>query len=301
MARRSIWNGAISFGMVVIPVKLYPATDSKDISFVNLHSTCENRIRQPRFCSHHETTVESSEIIRAYEYAKDQYIKMADSDFDDLPVPSRHAIDITQFVDLANVDPIFYDKSYSLEPQEIGVKPFYLLKQALESSGRVAIAKISIRQKENLCLLRPYEQGLMMETMHYPDEVRGMNELNLPEEEAEFTKQEMDMAATLIDQLTGEFDPGLYRDEYRIALERVIEAKLTGSEPVTATPVSSQGKVGNLMDALRASIESTKSERSAKKTGSQGKRLRKNRLQRNLPKPRKRRPKSKLQVGQPLA
>ena len=265
MARRSIWNGAISFGMVVIPVKLYPATDSKDISFVNLHSTCENRIRQPRFCSHHETTVESSEIIRAYEYAKDQYIKMADSDFDDLPVPSRHAIDITQFVDLANVDPIFYDKSYSLEPQEIGVKPFYLLKQALESSGRVAIAKISIRQKENLCLLRPYEQGLMMETMHYPDEVRGMNELNLPEEEAEFTKQEMDMAATLIDQLTGEFDPGLYRDEYRIALERVIEAKLTGSEPVTATPVSSQGKVGNLMDALRASIESTKSERSAKK------------------------------------
>lgn len=265
MARRSIWNGAISFGMVVIPVKLYPATDSKDISFVNLHSTCENRIRQPRYCPHHETPVESSEIIRAYEYAKDQYIKMADSDFDDLPVPSRHNIDITQFVDLASVDPIFYDKSYSLEPQEIGVKPFYLLKQALESSGRVAIAKVSIRQKENICLLRPFEQGLMMETMHFPDEVRGMNELNLPEEEAEFTKQEMDMAATLIDQLTGEFDPALYRDEYRIALERVIEAKLTGSEPVTATPVSSQGKVGDLMDALRASIESTKSERSAKK------------------------------------
>ena len=265
MARRSIWNGAISFGMVVIPVKLYPATDSKDINFVNLHSTCENRIRQPRYCPHHEATVESGEIIRAYEYAKDQYIKMADSDFDDLPVPSRHTINITQFVDLASVDPIFYDKSYSLEPQEIGVKPFYLLKQSLESSGRVAIAKVSIRQKENVCLLRPFEQGLMMETMHFPDEVRGMNELNLPEEEAEFTKQEMDMAATLIDQLTGEFDPALYRDEYRIALERVIEAKLTGSEPVTATPVSSQGKVGDLMDALRASIESTKSERSAKK------------------------------------
>ena len=265
MARRSIWNGAISFGMVVIPVKLYPATDSKDISFVNLHSTCENRIRQPRYCPHHETPVESSEIIRAYEYAKDQYIKMADSDFDDLPVPSRHTINITQFVDLAGVDPIFYDKSYSLEPQEIGVKPFYLLKQALESSGRVAIAKVSIRQKENVCLLRPFEQGLMMETMHFPDEVRGMNELNLPEEEAEFTTQEMDMAATLIDQLTGEFDPSLYRDEYRVALEQVIEAKLTGSEPATATPVSAQGKVGDLMDALRASIESTKSERSAKK------------------------------------
>jgi len=231
MARRSIWNGAISFGMVVIPVKLYPATDSKDINFVNLHSTCENRIRQPRYCPHHEATVESGEIIRAYEYAKDQYIKMADSDFDDLPVPSRHTINITQFVDLASVDPIFYDKSYSLEPQEIGVKPFYLLKQSLESSGRVAIAKVSIRQKENVCLLRPFEQGLMMETMHFPDEVRGMNELNLPEEEAEFTKQEMDMAATLIDQLTGEFDPSLYRDEYRVALEQVIEAKLTRCWP----------------------------------------------------------------------
>ena len=264
MARRSIWNGAISFGMVVIPVKLYPATDSKDISFVNLHSTCENRIRQPRFCPHHETQVEASEITRAYEFAKDQYIKMADSDFDDLPVPSRHTINITQFVDLENVDPVFYDTSYSLEPQEIGVKPFYLLKQALESSGRVAIAKVSIRQKENLCLIRPFEQGLMMETMHYPDEVKGMSELSLPEEEAEFTEQERDMAATLIDQLTGEFDPSLYRDEYRIALEQVIEAKLSGSEPVTATPVSSQGKVGDLMDALRASIESTKSERSAK-------------------------------------
>ncbi len=145
------------------------------------------------------------------------------------------------------------------------MKPFYLLKQSLESSGRVAIAKVSIRQKENVCLLRPFEQGLMMETMHFPDEVRGMNELNLPEEEAEFTKQEMDMAATLIDQLTGEFDPSLYRDEYRVALEQVIEAKLTGSEPATATPVSAQGKVGDLMDALRDSIESTKSERTAKK------------------------------------
>ncbi len=265
MARRSIWNGAISFGMVVIPVKLYPATDSKDINFVNLHSTCENRVRQPRYCPHCETQVESNEIIRAYEYAKDQYIKIDDSDFDDLPVPSRHTIEIKQFVDLATVDPVFYDKSYSLEPQEIGVKPFYLLKQVLDSSGKVAIAKVSIRQKENLCLIRPFEQGLMMETMHYPDEVRGMNELNLPEEETEITKQEIVMATALVDQLTGEFDLSLFRDEYRIALEQVIEAKLTGGAPATATPVSSQGKVGSLMDALRASIESTKSERSAKK------------------------------------
>ena len=265
MARRSIWNGAISFGMVVIPVKMYPATDSKDIHFVNLHSTCNSRIRQPRYCAHHETTVESSEIVRAYEYAKDQYIIMEDSDFDDLPVPSKHTIEITRFVDLPTIDPIFFEKSYALEPQEIGVKPFYLLKQALESTGRVAVAQVSIRQKETLCCLRPFEQGIMMETMHYPDEIKGTSELTLPEEEAKVTEQEMGMAIALIDQLTGEFEPEDYHDDYRTALERVIESKLVGGEPVTSAPVAPMGKVGDLMDALKASIEATKSERSSKR------------------------------------
>ena len=265
MARRSIWNGAISFGMVVIPVKMYPATDSKDINFVNLHSTCQNRIRQPRFCPHHESTVESAEIVRAYEYAKDQYIIMEESDFDDLPVPSKHTIEISRFVDLPSIDPIYFEKSYSLEPQEIGVKPFYLLKQALESSGRVAIAQVSIRQKETLCCLRPFEEGIMMETMHYPDEIKGMNELILPEAEATFSEQEMSMAQALIDQLTGPFEPGDYKDEYKLALERVIEAKLVGGTPVVAAPVAAKGKVGDLMDALKASIEATKTERTTGK------------------------------------
>ena len=265
MARRSIWNGAISFGMVVIPVKMYPATDSKDISFVNLHSTCNSRIRQPRYCPHHETTVETAEIVRAYEYAKDQYIVMEDSDFDNLPVPSKHTIEIRRFVDLTSIDPIYFEKSYALEPQEIGVKPFYLLKQALESTERVAVAQVSIRQKETLCCLRPYEQGIMMETMQYPDEIRGMSELELPEAEAAFSEQEMSMAIALIDQLTGPFEPEDYRDEYRVALERVIEAKLVGGEPVTAAPAALKGKVGDLMEALKASIEATKSERKSRK------------------------------------
>ena len=268
MARRSIWNGAISFGMVVIPVKLYPATDSKDISFVNLHSTCNTRIRQPRFCPHHETQVESSEIVRAYEYAKEQYIIMEDSDFEDLPVPSKRTIEITRFVDLESIDPIFFERSYSLEPQDIGVKPYYLLKNALESTQRVAVAKVALRQKEYLCLLRPYEQGMMLETMHFPDEVKRMEELHLPESEVAFSDQETQMAVTLIDQLTGPFEPGEFVDEYRTALEQVIEAKLTGGQPVTPAPVAAQGKVGDLMDALKASIEATKSERSTKKATS---------------------------------
>ncbi len=267
MARRSIWNGAISFGMVVIPVKLYPATDSKDIHFVTLHTTCNSRIRQPRFCSYHETTVESAEIVRAYEYAKDQYIIMEDADFADLPVPSKHTIDITRFVSLESIDPIFFERTYALEPQEIGLKPFYLLKRALETTGRVAVAKVSIRQKENLCCLRPYEHGLMMQTMHYPDEIRALDELALPEEQAEVSDQEMNMAVTLIDQLTGDFSPAAFQDEYRLALEKVIEQKLIGADPVIPEPVAPMGKVGDLMEALKASIEATKTERSSRDNG----------------------------------
>ncbi len=225
MARRSIWNGAISFGMVVIPVKLYPATENKDFSFVNLHSTCNTRIKQPRFCPYHEVMVESSEIVKAYEYAKEQYVVMEDSDFDDLPVSSERTIEITRFVDLASVDPIFFERSYSLEPRDMGVKPYYLLKQALETTQRVAVAKVSLRQKENLCLLRPFEDGIMLETMNYADEIRGMNELNLPADTVSFSEPEISMAVALIDQLTGPFEPDPVTDHYRAALEAVIEVK----------------------------------------------------------------------------
>ena len=264
MARRSIWNGAISFGMVVIPVKLYPATDSKDISFVTLHNTCHNRIRQKRYCPYHEEEVKAGDEVRAYEYAKEQYVIMEEGDFENLPVPSKHNIEITQFVDLSVIDPMYFERSYSLEPDNIGLKPYYLLKKALETTGRVAIAKISIRQKEHLCCLRPFEQGITLETMHYPDEIRGNNELHMPEDEATLSEQEMGMAIALIDQLTGTFEPELHRDEYRAALERVIQGKLGAEEPVTAAPTPPKGKVGDLMEALRASIEATKTERSGK-------------------------------------
>ena len=177
MARRSIWKGAVSFGLVAIPIKLYTATESKDISFVTLHSTCQNRIRQKKYCPHHETEVEQSEIVRGYQFAKDQYVVMEEGNFENLPVPSAHVIEITQFVDLAEIDPINFERTYMLEPEGVGTKPFYLLKQALESSGRVAIAKVSLRQKEHLCCLRPYGQGISMHTMYQSDEIRGTNEL----------------------------------------------------------------------------------------------------------------------------
>ncbi len=263
MARRAIWKGAISFGMVAIPIKLYNATDSKDIAFVTLHASCGSRIRQRHFCPHCEAIIDSSEEVRAYEYAKEQYVVMEAADFDNLPVPSKHTIEISQFVQLEAIDPMYYDRSYALEPEGVGVKPFYLLKKALESTNRVAIAKVSLRQKEHLCCLRPYEQGLLLETMHYPDEIRGTNELNLPEEQASLSDAEVGMAVALIDQLTAEFVPDGHGDQYRFALERVIEAKLGTPQVVTAPPPVPQGAVGDLMEALRASIEAAKKDKPA--------------------------------------
>ena len=260
MARRSIWNGAISFGMVVIPVKLYTATESKDIAFVTLHNSCNTRIRQKRYCSFHETDVELAEVVRGYEYAKEQYLVMDQADFDGLPVPTTHTMEIVRFVDLANIDPIYFERSYALEPEQAALKPFYLLKRALESTSRVAIAKISLRQKEHLACLRPYGQGIAMDTMFYPDEIRGTLDLNLPEETAVVTDQEMAMAITLIDQLTGAFEPDRYNDEYRTILEQVIETKLTTGKSVIAAPVAPKGKVGDLMEALKASIAQAKKE-----------------------------------------
>ncbi len=263
MPPRAIWKGAIGFGMVVIPIKLYIATESKDLAFVTLHRTCHSRLRQKRYCPQCEVDVEAADTVRGYEYAKDQSVVMDEADFEGLPVPSVHTIEITQFVELPSIDPILYERSYVLEPETLGVKPFYLLKQALESSGRVAIAKVSLRQKEHLSCLRPYQHAIALETMYYPDELRSTSELTLPEEQVSFSAQELKMAATLIDQLAAPFEPEKYQDEYRAALERVIEAKLGAAAPLVATPAPARGKVLDLMEALRASIDATKRERAA--------------------------------------
>ena len=260
MARRAIWKGLVSFGMVAIPVKLYTATESKDIAFVTLHRSCNTRLRHRRFCPSHEMEVEPSEVARAYEFAKEQYVLMEEGDFDNLPVPSAHTIEITQFCDLSSIDPISFQRTYVLEPDAMGIKPFYLMKQALESANRVALAKVSLRQKEHICCLRPFEHGLTMHTMFYPDEIRGNNELELPEERTSITEQEMAMATMLIDQLTAPYDAAGLQDEYRLQLERVIEGKLGAQQPVAPAPVA-PSRVTDLMEALRASVAAAKKQR----------------------------------------
>ena len=247
MARRAIWKGAVSFGMVAIPIKLYTATESKDIAFVTLHNSCNTRIKQKRFCPYHEVDVEHSEIARGYEYTKDQYVVMEESDFENVPVSSTHLIEITQFVDLEEIDPINFERTYMLEPEGVGTKPFYLLKQALENSHRVAIAKVSLRQKEHICCLRPYGQAIAMHTMHYPDEIRGVNELNLPEEQTAISPQEMAMATTLIDQLVGTYDPSQYQDGYRSAL-RTGYRRQAGSRTAGDSGSCSTDRQGDRLD-----------------------------------------------------
>ena len=266
MARRAIWNGAISFGMVGIPIKLFPATRGKSFSFVSLHESCKSRLRQLRFCPKHEVEVPLSEVVKGYEYSKDQFVVVEDSDLAALAVPSTHTIQITQFVELSSIDPVYFDKSYTLQPESVGEKAFFLLRKALEESGRVALAKVSVRQKEHFCCVRPYENGLIMATMHYPDEVIGNDELNLPEEIGSITDEELAMANTLIDNLTKPIELEEQEDAYRLEVEKLIEAKLNSTEPIVAAPAPVVGQPSDLMAALKASIQASKNGDTAKES-----------------------------------
>lgn len=258
---RSIWRGAISFGIVSIPVRLYTATEDKDISFRQLHGPDQARVRYARFCAAEEVEIPFDEIVRGYEYEKDHYVILDDEDFEHLPLPSKHTIDLTAFVRAEEIDPVYYEKSYYLEPEETGVKPFALLMRALKDKQLTAVAKLAIRNKERLCALRPMDGTLMLETLHYPDELRV--ERGVPEPEVAISEQELALASTLIDMLTTEFDPAQYEDHYRQALLEVIQAKLDGREVVEAEAPVASGNVVDLMAALRASVEATKQQRAA--------------------------------------
>jgi DNA end-binding protein Ku len=251
---RSIWNGVISFGMVSIPVKLFTATESKDVSFHLLHKKDNARLRQLRVCTVDDEEVEWGDIVRGYEYARDQHVVLDEEDFEKLPLPSKHTIELSAFVNAEEIDPIYYEKSYYLEPDETGVKPFALLMKALKEKKLTAVAKIAIRNKERLCALRAMDGALVLETLLYSDEIRQTGS-EIPD--VEVSDRELEMANALIDLLTESFDPEKYHDEYRDALMQVIEAKLQGQEIVEA-PAAAPAKVVDLMAALKESVEAAK-------------------------------------------
>jgi DNA end-binding protein Ku len=255
---RSIWRGAISFGIVSIPVRLYTATEDKDISFRQLHAEDNARIRYLRWCPVEEREVAMDEIVRAFEYEKDRYVVLTDEDFDQLPLASKRTIQLSAFVQATEIDPVYYEKSYYLEPEEAGVKPFALLMRALTEKQLTAVASIAIRNKERLCALRPMDGTLMLETLHYPDELRVESGVPLPD--VEVSPPELAMASALIDLLTTDFQPAQYEDHYRQALQRVIDAKLAGQEVVEAEEPAAANVV-DLMAALRASVEAVRQQR----------------------------------------
>jgi DNA end-binding protein Ku len=252
---RSIWKGVISFGMVSIPVKLYTATESKDVALNMLHEECKSRIKQKRWCPVHDREVGWDEIARGYEYAKDQYVVLTEEDLEKLPVASKHTIQLSAFVDAKDIDPTFHEKSYYLEPDETGVKPYNLLLRALESKGLTAVANIAIRNKERLCALRPSDGSIVLDTLLYADEIRSEDRPRVPE--VMVSEPELNMAQALIDMLSQDFKPEQYHDQYREALLAAIEAKLQGEEIVEA-PAAPTPKVTDLMAALKASVEAAK-------------------------------------------
>jgi DNA end-binding protein Ku len=255
---RAIWNGVITFGMVSIPVRLYPATQDKDINFHLLHTPDHSRIKFKRWCAAEDREVAQDELVRAFEVSTDQYVEITDEDLEQLPLPARHTIELSAFVNPADIDPIYFEKSYYLEPDEPGVKAYALLMKVLEKKGVAGVASIAIRNKESLCALRPRDGTLVLETLHYPDEIREHDNV-LPD--VLVNDRELSVAGTLVDALAEPFDPSKYHDRYREALVELIKAKTEG-RAVVVPEGEAPAQVTDLMSALRASIEAARKRKS---------------------------------------
>jgi DNA end-binding protein Ku len=244
--------------MVSIPVKLYSATESKTISFNQLHNVCHGRINQMRFCNTCNREVDYSELDKGYEIAKDQYVVVTKDELDGLPLPSKQTIGISAFVNRNDIDMVYHDTSYFAEPDPKAARPFALLMKTLIDKNMVGLGTITIRNKERLCVLRPLDGTLMVDTLLYPDEVRVTKGRALPD--VETTPQEMTMAGNLIDLMAKDFDPSQYHDHYREALEKVIAAKAQGIQTTQAAqPVPDS--IPDLMQALKASVEKMQSKK----------------------------------------
>jgi DNA end-binding protein Ku len=259
---RSIWKGAISFGLVTIPVKLYSATEQRDVAFHQVHRDDGGRIKYRRVCTVDGEEVPYSDIAKGYELPSGEMVVLTDEDFADLPLSTSRRIDVLQFTPADQVDPIYFAKSYYLEPEATGSKPYVLLRDALEQSGQVAVVKVALRQRESLATLRVRDGIFVLETMLWPDEIRTPD-FPFLEEDIEVRPQELTMAGSLIDTMSSDFDPAEYKDAYREALQAVIEAKVEGREVVQPEAPEEEPAAADLLSALRASVEAAKKSRGA--------------------------------------
>jgi DNA end-binding protein Ku len=263
---RSFWKGVISFGLVAIPVKMYVATESQTPGFHLLHKKCLTRPKQVLHCEQDDEYFTLKDTVRGYEYAKDQYIVFQESELEKIPVRTSHTIEIHGFIDSKEIDPIYYQASHYLEPEELGVKPFALLIGALLKTKRVGIAKVTFQRREHLCCLRPLDDIMVLHTMHYHDEILPRNELVPPK--PALKKDELDLAVSLVTTMARTFKPEEYEDKYRVALKAVIEARLKGKE--IALPEAPKVEIPDLMSALKASIESAVKRSSERKAVAAG-------------------------------
>jgi DNA end-binding protein Ku len=259
---RAIWSGAISFGLVNIPVKLYSAVSRKTVRFNQIDAESGQRIRQQRVNPETGEEVPYEQIVKGYEISPDQYVTITSEELEALEPQKTRTIDIEEFVDLEQIDPIFYDHPYYLAPDKGAAKAYKLLLDAMAEADKVAIARVVIRSKENLVALRAHEGAITMETMLFPDEVvkpDSIEEIAAADGDAKTTKRELDMAKQLIESLSSDFDPSGYRDEYRDAVLDLIERKAAGETITIEAPEPERQEVPDLMAALEASIASSKS------------------------------------------
>jgi DNA end-binding protein Ku len=258
-----MWKGAISFGLVSIPIRVFPATEEKGLRFNQLHDKDNGRIKYKRVCAVCGEEVPFEHIVKGYEYEKDRYVVLSDGDLDAVPVDSSRAIDILQFVELEEIDPIYFQKTYYLVPEDTGVKAYKLLREAMSEDGKVGIAKVAFRDKEHLAALRFSGDVFVLETMYWPDEIRTA-EFEELDKNVKIRPQEVQMARTLIDNLTEDWDPTRFQDEYRTGLLEVVEKKIAGEE-ITIPEDAEPEQVVDLMEALKASVEAAKKAASPKK------------------------------------
>jgi DNA end-binding protein Ku len=263
---RSMWRGAIQFGLVTIPVKLYLATETGGIGFNLLHASCLNRIQMKVYCPYHDEVIPRSETVRGYEWSKGKYVVVTDEDIDSVPLKTVRAIEIEMFITASrdSQGTQFVKQAYYLEPEQIGAKAFYLLKSVLAEQNKSAICKIVLKDREQLAALNPFSSSLLLTTLHWPDEVRSMDELNLPEDQIEIKASEKKMAEQLVASMTGDFSADDYSDDYRQALMAVIERKVAGEKPEPAARAEPTN-ITDLMAALEASVAAAREDRKTAK------------------------------------
>ena len=255
MAARSIASLTVSFGLVSIPVKLYSATEaSRAISFNMLHKACGSRVKQQYICAKEEVVVPREDIVKGYEFAKDQYVMFSPEELKAMEEAGTHAADIDEFVPLEKVDPVYFDKAYYLAPDKGGAKPYALFQRALRDSSRCAVGHWAARGKSYIVMIRPLEDGLVMQQLMYADEVRSIRELDIPKMDVRET--ELKLAHRLIEQQSSDtFDPTQYKDDVRERVEAAIQKKVDGQEITMADAPEGGAQVIDLMEALRASLE----------------------------------------------